>query len=347
MISIHELYELLAIPGAPGSEEGVAGYLRERLEEHGLQAHRDAIGNLWTSVGSGSPRLLLLAHTDEVGFIVSAIDDLGRLGVWALGGWDARLLPGTPVRVYSHRGPVDGVIACEHSESERSTCRNGDSRGKPLWVDVGAQSRDEALAMGIELLQPILFQRQVEALASGLLTARALDNRAGCYLLLQVAVQLLETAPGPGSVTLSWTAQEEVGFRGPLALRRSLGFNPDAVIAVDAFPCNRHPRAAVDRSMVQLGQGPVLRLADNAGIGSLQLAGTVRRAAHMLQVPLQEAFAHGNTQASVFPGSRAVALDFATAYIHSQAETVDARDLDGLGRLLVHVAGIRAGELAA
>jgi putative aminopeptidase FrvX len=327
-----ELLALLAIPGVSGYERPVVDHLRSRLPE-GVDTRIDAIGNLTATFGAGGPHLLLIVHTDEVGFVVSGVRPDGALYLTAVGHWDLAALGGSQVDVHTTGGAVPGVVITVPPHLDRGLA------GPPAWlegdqvvVDVGSESPEVTAALGVRVLDSVTLVRQHAVLPGGQLVSRGLDNRFGCYLLLELARDLAERPPSAGRVTLAWASQEEVGFRGPKALAHRSRY--DAVLAIDAYPADRRPHARLADDAVRLGAGPVLRGVDLTGVGSMRFVRGIERLARDHGLPLQPAYAQGHNQASVFPTSFAAALDLPIAYLHSGVECVSRSDLDTAGALL-------------
>jgi len=327
-----ELLALLAIPGVSGYERPVVEHLRARLPD-GAEARVDAIGNLTVTFGAGDPHLLLVVHTDEVGFVVSGVRPDGALYLTAVGHWDLAALGGSQVDVHTAGGAVPAVVITVPPHLDRGLA------GPPAWlegdqvvVDVGTESAEATTALGVRVLDSATLARQHAALPGGHLVARGLDNRFGCYLLLELARELALRPSTAGRVTLAWASQEEVGFRGPKALAHGSRF--DAVVAVDAYPADRRPHARLANDAVRLGHGPVVRGVDLTGVGSVRFVRGIERLARDRGLPLQPAYAHGHNQASVFPASFAAALDLPIAYLHSGVESLHRGDLDALDGLL-------------
>jgi endoglucanase len=328
-----ELRELLSVPGVSGFETPVVDWLVSRLPA-GVPTERDAIGNLVARFGTAGPELLVIVHTDEVGFVVSGVRDDGAVYLTAVGGWDLAALGGRQVDVHVGAGrSVPGVVITVPPHLDRGLgSPPAWLEGEQVVVDVGVDDAAGVAALGVEVLQPVTLTRRQAVLPGGPIVGRGLDNRFGCYLLLQLARQLAAEPPTGARVTLAWASQEEVGFRGPLALARRERF--DAVIAVDAFPADRRPGARGGASGVRLGRGPVVRGVDLTGVGSVAFRDGLVALAGARGIPVQPAYARGHNQASVFQTAAAIALDLPIAYLHAAVESLHPHDLEAAGALL-------------
>lgn len=338
-----DLLTLLSLPGVSGYEELVTEFLAKQLEGV-LSVRRDAIGNLTGTFGSEGPSVLMIVHTDEIGFVVSGIRDDGALYLTPVGGWDLDALGGRQLDIHRRDGTaVPGVTITVPPHLDRGLSGTGAWReGDQLVVDIGADDRDGVRALSVDVLDPVTLARDHAVLANGRIIARGLDNRFGCYLLLELARTLAQAPPQNARITLAWASQEEVGFRGPQALARRESF--DAVIAIDAYPAHRRPGAALATDAVRLGQGPVVRGADLTGVGSTRFRDGIVELAALHGVGVQPAYAKGHNQASVFPTAAAIAIDLPVANLHSAVESIHPSDLQGAAVLLEAVARHEAPE---
>lgn len=327
-----DLLELLQVPGVSGYERRVVEHLRARLPD-GVAATVDALDNLTVTYGRGAPHVLLIVHTDEVGFVVSGVRPDGALYLTAIGHWDLAALGGTQVDVHSSDGVVPGVVITVPPHLDRGLAGRGAwQEGDQVVVDVGSDDAAATAALGVRVLDPVTLARRTAVLPGGTWVARGLDNRFGCTLLLRLARRLAASPPARGRVTLAWASQEEVGFRGPKALAYAQRF--DAVLAIDAYPADRRPGARLASDAVRQGLGPVLRGVDLTGVGSSRFVAGLQRLAAAEGLPLQAAYAQGHNQASVFLPTHAAALDLPIAYLHSGVESVHPADFHAAEALL-------------
>jgi len=329
------LLEAVRLRGPSGYEEEVASWVSSRLSELGFRVEGDAFGNVWVEVGEGGGGLLLAAHMDELGFLVTGADEGGLLTFRLLGGIDERVLPGVHVELLAGAGVVEGVIGIKPPHLLREEERGRVPSWRELRIDVGASSREEALGL-VEPLTPGVFKKHVSLLNKGrLLAARSLDDRVGVALLLALAASIArgEVKPG-GRLVLAWTVQEEVGLRGARALASRL--RPSAMIAVDTMACCD----PVVNGATRPGGGPVLRLHDNRYMAPRPLRELLRRAAEDAGVAYQVASAGGTTDAAAFmeAGVPSAAIGVPVKYAHSTAETVHLGDVRAALELLRRLA---------
>ncbi|MEM3996786.1 MAG: M42 family metallopeptidase [Pyrobaculum sp.] len=280
----------------------------------------DEFGNV---VKKGKSRVVFVAHMDEVGLLVTSVEEDGRLKFRKVGGVDDRILPGTPVVLYNEGVRVEGVIGIAPPHFQQ---QQGQLSWQDLYIDVGAASRQEVEAMGIGPLTPAAFAKRYAELGR-FVSATALDDRAGCWALV-------EAYKRGADATYVWTVQEEVGLMGARALARN--FEGKLVVVVDTMACC-HPNYT---GGVKPGQGPVLRLFDNYGAYTNKLAKKVLEVAKRRGIPIQIGAGGGGTDAAAFfvAGVPAVAVGILTKYAHSPVEMAHKDDLRHTVELLVALA---------
>ena len=311
-----DLKTLTGALGVSGFEEEV----RQRLAEAVPEAEADELGNVYAR---GRARLVFAAHMDEVGLLVTSIEDDGRLRFRKVGSVDDRILPGTTVVLYGEGFRVEGVIGIApphfHQRQEQITWQD-------LFIDIGASSRDEALSLGISPVTPAAFARRYAEMGR-FVSASALDDRVGCWILLEA---YRRGAPA----TYVWTVQEEMGLLGARALSR--GIEGRYVVVVDTMACC-HPGYTGN---AKPGQGPVLRLFDSYAAYSNKLARRVLEIARRRGVPVQVGSGGGGTDAAAFlmAGVPAVSIGILTKYSHSPVEMVHKDDVRHAVELLVALA---------
>jgi len=329
------LRDLLDIHGVSGFESAVGDYVLSSLQEAGLESRTDPLGNVWTSLGNARPRLVLLAHLDEIGFVTTKLRPDGHIWARALGNWDPVVSSGVPVEIKTPGAILTGVSTTELSESGSRDSNSNEW----LCVDVGTRSEAGTRALGLDVLQPLRLARSGLTAMGDLMMSRALDNRLGSYALLRLAHELAEESFDEGEVILAWTSQEEIGFRGTKALAAQLRQTGtvDGAISIDGYPAKREPGLQAKEKGAQPGAGPVLRGADLEGVATRSLCNYVMTAAGSAGVPIQHVYADGNNQASVFASTAWCAIDYAMTYMHSNAESVHSADFEAMYKLIKQI----------
>jgi putative aminopeptidase FrvX len=337
-----KLSELTALDAPSGFEEPVLAVARERLASYCDVVETDMRGNVYgvlQAPGDNPLRVMLTAHADEIGLMVTEVLPGGFLRFTRLGQPTMMVLPGQRVRVLGKAGPLEGVIGVKpgHILSPEA------SRTVPpldqMYLDVGADSREQAVAWGIEPGTPAVF---VGPLTSTWCEQRwfgkAIDNRAGLLCVLEAA-RILAAGRPTCTVQFVITVEEEIGLRGvEVAARR---MQPDVVLAIDTVPSGGTPELRPDELPWEIGRGPLLKVRETRGLSTHgPLRQIVRDAAEEGHIPYQlivdTAGVTDATAAQQASGeTAAMVLGLARRYAHSACELVDLRDVDALIALAV------------
>lgn len=178
--------ELIKVPGVTGFEDDIRECIRAKVKAMGLKAEEDNIGNLITTVGDKGPRVVFIAHMDELGLIVSKIEKDGSIRIRKVGGIDDRSLVARVVEIKTRKGKVNGVLGLKppHLMTE-SDDRKKVVSWEEVRVDVGTRSKEETERLGIRVLDPMVFKKDITYIGKDLICARGVDNRAGCAVILE------------------------------------------------------------------------------------------------------------------------------------------------------------------
>jgi len=343
-----DLTELMLIPGLSGHEERVAAALRARLGAAGLSHRTDRAGNLIaTAEGApGFPSVMLYAHMDQLGFVVRRIEPDGLIRVERLGGVPERAMAAQPVLLCGARGDLPGVIGnmSHHATPPEEKYRVLTTR--EIYIDAGFASRAAAEAAGIAIGTPVVWAPRAAELAGGRIAGTAIDDRAGCAVVLDVARRRAggkrRAGKGP-TVHFVFSTQEEFNLRGAQVAAQVL--QPDIAIQIDLMLATDTPGMA-DRGEMTLGGGPGISLYSFHGRGTLNgtiphpaLVALFEKAAAGLGMPLQRQAQTGvlTDNAYVQLAGRGVACidaGFPCRYTHSANEVCDLSDLGALSRLI-------------
>lgn len=341
------LRELLTAPGPSSFESRPAAVWRARAEAHGASVRVDAYGSVFATFGDGGrPRVMLAGHIDEIGLIVTYVDDDGFLYVQGIGGWDVEQLVGQRVRVLGHGGERIGLVGKKAVHLMPPEERKKVSRLKDLWIDIGARSRAEALAQVAPGDVAVVEQPFVELLG-GRVASKALDNRVGAWVVLEAARRCADAG---AEVVAVATVQEEIGGVGARAA--TYGLEPDVAIAVDVTHATDVP--GVDKKQEGdrgLGSGPELSVGSYVHRGVLE---RLRALAEREGIPFTMGFAARRTAtdadhiAPVRAGVPTAVVSVPLRYMHSPNETVALEDLEHTVALLAaFVRGLEPGEAFA
>ena len=319
--------ELTEAYGPSGSEDPVRQIIKKHIAGHVDEARVDPLGNL-IALKKGRPRrgvearkIMLAAHMDEIGVIVSHVDEKGFLRFAPIGGVNALTLLGS--RVVFADGST-GVIGREKPENPTEF-----PTMDKMFIDVGAPDKEHLTRKVGDMAA---FVRPCVDLGQRL-TAKAFDDRIGCAILVQTVQELKTT---PHEAYFVFTVQEEVGLRG--ALTSAFGVEPDVAIAVDVTTTGDTPEAYP--MAVSLGAGPAIKVKDRGMLTHPGVKNWMANTAERLGLPYQfEVLEAGSTDAMAIQTSRAgVAagvLSIPTRYVHSPSEMVDYSDVQSAVKLLV------------
>ena len=324
------LSELCSLPGVSGSEQRVRDAVAARLRPLGRRGWVDPLGSLVVHGGREDvPQVLLAAHCDEVGLLVTGHDDAGLLRIDAVGGIDPRILPGAAVRVGPQRIPGGVAMPPIHLVPADRRRRAPDLRD--LRLDIGASDRRQAEA-AVRIGDVAVFAGPVGPLGR-LFRAKALDDRAG----LAAVVAALE-AVGP-DLGLGWTvaatAQEEIGTRGAEAVAAVL--DPALVVVVETTSAADLPEIGSERRATVLGGGPALTRLDGGMIADGPLTEHLAETARRAGIPFQwKESGSGGTDGRRFQqaGLRVVTVSVPCRYLHTPCGVMDPADADAVADLL-------------
>lgn len=336
MLSPREFFErLLSTPGPSGYEQPVQALVRQRLVEFADEVRTDRHGNVIGSIRPlATPRLMFDGHCDQIGLLVSHIDDQGFLYSQAIGGWDNQQLVGQRMVVWTAGGPVPGVISRKAIHLMEDDERKQVPKTQDLWIDIGARSRDEALEQ-VRIGDPVTLELGHRDLRNGRLCGPAMDNRAGLWVVIEAARRASERSTTCGLFVVS-SVQEEIGLRGVQTAAHSV--HPQVGIAVDvthATDCPTIDRR--ERGLITLGGGPVIfRGANMNPVVSERLLSiaTERRLPHQLAAFSRGAPNNANTLQLSRDGVATGLVSVPLRYMHSAVETLCWDDLDNAAELL-------------
>ncbi len=329
-----DLAALTALHAASGAEQLVIARLRELFTPLARDVAVDHMGNLTATLRgpADGPHIVVSAHADEIGAIVTKIDADGFLRLTALGGVQPRLLEGRAVWVGGHPGVIGARSGHLMPQEEKGRSLNITD----LFVDLGVDSAAEVEALGVRIGDPVVVVSELRSLAGSRVAGKGIDNRAGCVLLLHV-LRRLQGKSLPCRLTALVTVQEEVGLRGAVAAYSRLA--PDLAIVVDTFPAAGTPDTRHLDYAARIGQGVLITPASESGSRGFLMPRAVREvliaAAQRAGVPYQLAIASGAaggiTDAAAAHlaagGTPTFEVKLPRRYSHSPVETFDLADL--------------------
>jgi tetrahedral aminopeptidase len=333
--------------GVSGDEHRVREIVAASVRDAVDAMEVDAMGSLVARVGPGAtsaggsrrngsrgrrlPHVMLCAHMDEVGFMITAIEKEGRLRFRRAGGIDPRILVGQVFRIGpsgSVRG-VTGVLPAHlisHADEEKVIAVDD------LYLDIGAASREEA-SRHVAIGDTAVFDTTYEAWGP-VRKGKAFDDRAGCAVL----ASLVQERP-PVPVTAVWSVQEEVGLRGATAAARRVA--PDLAIVLEGTASGEMPGASAEESAPRMGGGPTLTVHDRSLMADARLVDLLRHVAAERRIPTQwKRPGIGGTDAGKIAlsgaGVPSAVVSVPCRYIHAPAAYLDVRDARRTVELVWH-----------
>jgi putative aminopeptidase len=325
-----DLAILTSLHGVSGNETAVISWLRARFEPLAESVTVDPLGNLFvTRPGpSDTSHLVVSAHADEIGLLVSALEPDGFLRLEDFTGVQPRLLEGRQVRV----GPSPGVAGVIGARSAHGLTPDEWERGArlgELYVDVGVESEAQVAALGIRVGDPVVVVSELQAVGTTRVAGKGLDNRAGCVVLLHL-LQRLQGQDVPWHLTVLVTVQEEAGLRGAKVAYARL--QPDLALVVDTRPAGGTPDTHSQTALPRLGQGVILSCATSGYLVSRAMQNAMQAVAQRRGVPYQWSVASGGSSdasAAHLAASGVATMDLGLPrrYAHSPVELLDLRDL--------------------
>ena len=327
---IELLKDMVMVPGVSGFEEPIRNYLLEKLKDYNPRV--DDVGNVYVTIGNGEKNIGIVAHMDEIGIVTTHIEDNGYVRFSPVGGVDSRMLYGRVMEIFSDEGIIYGVIGLipPHLSSEED--RKKTPSWKELAIDIGVNSRDEAVQMGMRTMLPGRWKKDFVLMGKYIVT-RGLDDRAGCTVLYSL-LEKLKNEKLNKRVTFIWTIQEETGLRGASAFSSTTRFSE--VYAVDTITSGMMPGVQFHLSPIRIGEGPVIRLVDSRGVSSQKLREKIINIAKSSGIPVQEGISGGSTDASTIfnHGINSIPICIPVKYTHSPVEMIHLADLKNTVELL-------------
>lgn len=328
---------LTELPGAPGFEQEVRKFVRGELEKYSDEIIQDRLGSIF-GIKKGpenAPKVMVAGHMDEVGFLVKNITEKGMIHFQALGGWWSQVLLAQRVEVITDNGPVIGVIGSIPPHLLEENQRKKPMEIKNMYIDIGADHKEDAQKIGIKPGQPIVPVCPFTPMANEKkILAKAWDNRYGVGLAIELLKEL-RNGSLPNTLYSGATVQEEVGLRG--AATASNMIKPDIFYALDASPAND---ATGDKNAFgQLGKGALLRIYDRSMVTHRGMRDFILDTAETNNIPYQYFISQGGTDAGrvhmTGNGVPSAVIGICSRYIHTSASMIHVDDYAAAKELLI------------
>ncbi len=328
--SFRMISDLCEAHGPSGYEAPAREVVRRYLEGCG-EISTDRLGSIIArKVGDPQgPKVMLAGHLDEIGMMVTRIDEQGYVFFQTIGGWWEQVMLAQRVAIRTQRGTVTGVVGSKPPHVLSPEERQKIVETRRMFIDIGVGSREEAIAAGVAPGDPITPICPTERLGNpDYILAKAWDNRFGCAVVIDV-LQGLQGASHPNVVYGVATAQEEVGLRGARTAAQSV--QPDVALTLDVGIAGDVPGVEPHEATTKLGQGPSVLLYDPSMIPNQGLRRYVHEVAQQEGIPVQhDLLARGSTDGGqiqlVGSGVPTVVIGVPTRYIHSAASVFHMED---------------------
>ncbi|MER1987038.1 MAG: M42 family metallopeptidase [Solibacillus sp.] len=335
--------ELTDANGIAGNERAPRAVMKKYIEPYADALETDNLGSLIAKkIGDeNGPKIMVAGHLDEVGFMVTKIDDKGFISFQTVGGWWGQVMLAQRVTITTRKGEeIIGVIGSKPPHIMPLEARNKPFDVKAMFIDIGAASKEQVAEWGIrpgDMITPY-FEFNVMKNEKHLL-AKAWDNRIGCAIAIDV-LKALKEEKHPNIVYGVGNVQEEVGLRGAKTATHKI--QPDIGFAVDVGVAGDTPGITAKESTSKIGAGPQIVIYDASMVAHNGLRDFVVDLAEELDIPFQyEAMAGGGTDAGSMHisvnGVPSLAIGVATRYIHSHAGILHRDDYDNAVKLIVEV----------
>ncbi len=330
------LKDLLAQCGPSGYEESAQSCWVKRTRKYADKIERDVHGNAIAILNpSAKFKIMLAGHCDEIGFIITHISDDGYLHVAPIGGIDPGVLPGSQVKVLGDKGWVDGVIGKKPIHLMEPEDRKRSTPIKDLWVDIGADTRKDALKV-TAVGDAISYAPNFMELRNNLFSSKGCDNKTGAFVASEVMKILSKRKKLNVGVYSVSTVQEEVGLRG--AMTSAAGIAPQVGIAIDVGFASDTP--GIDKRQVgevTLGEGPILHRGPNINPALAKLLSTAAKKKKIKTQFSAEPRPTGTDANAIQVAGSGVAtalVSLPNRYMHTMVETCSYDDLEGAAKLV-------------
>lgn len=320
---INRIKVLCSVHGVSGFENDVVEVVKKSIQDYVDSMETDILGNLIAfKKGNGRKKLLIAAHTDEIGLIIKRIDSKGFLWFDSLG-INAQNLFGKHVVIKTQNGYVDGIV--NHLKPGRPEGITEVPNIQDFFIEIGASDKAEAVEMGVEAGNSVSIDYPVHFLGKNRVAGKAIDDRAALFILIEL-LKLLKDKKDIPDIYAVFSSQEEVGGRGAKAAAYNI--NPDVALALDISLANDIPNVPERKLITELDKGPVIKVMDKLKTGHFGIISTpkvvedLKTASKNAGLEYQlEVYSAGSTDAAAIQtekgGIASGAVCFPARYVHS------------------------------
>ncbi len=342
----HILKEYMQIPRLSGYEKEMAYRYQADMKKYTDKVFIDRIGNViakFPGINPDTPSIMVFAHMDTIGFVITCITDTGFLKLDRVGGVPEKALQGLQVYVGNEEGKyINGIIGMRSYHTQGPKEKEKADPLSSLFVDIGAKSRDEVTGLGIQVGCPVIYANHFAELLNDRIAGTYTDDASGLTSMIQVA-SLLKEKPVKATVYLVGTVMEEFNARGAMLAQRSV--HADMAICLLGAGAGDTPDLA-GTNQVKLGEGVSITLFNFHGKGTLNgniahqgMLSLIKKSAVLAGIPLQRQASRGALSDTAYlqledMGVPCLDLGTPDRYSHSPLEVLDLNDLEKTGKLV-------------
>lgn len=336
------LKDLTDAKGIPGNERDVKKVMQSYIETYADEVSTDRLGSLIAKKegNANGPKVMLAGHLDEVGFMVTKIDDKGYIRFQTVGGWWSQVMLAQRVTIVTKKGDIAGVIGSKPPHVLSPEARKKSIEITDMFIDIGASSKEQAMEWGVLPGDQIVPYFEFTVMNDEkMLLAKAWDNRIGCAVAIDVMKNLKDTQHENIAYSVA-TVQEEVGLRG--AKTAAATIQPDIGFAIDVGVAGDTPGITEKEATSKLGKGPTVVVFDASMVSHKGLRDFVVQTADELNIPYQyDSMPGGGTDAGGIHltghGVPSLSIGIPSRYIHTHAAMIHRDDYENAVKLLTEV----------
>ncbi|MFT8323263.1 MAG: M42 family metallopeptidase [Bacillus sp. (in: firmicutes)] len=336
------LKELTDAKGIAGNEQEPRDVMKKYITPFADEITTDNLGSLIAKkVGNEKgPKIMVAGHLDEVGFMITRIDEKGFLSFQTVGGWWSQVMLAQRVTIVTKSGELTGVIGSKPPHILPPEARKKPVEIKDMFIDIGASSKEEAKEWGVRPGDMVVPYFEFTVMNNEkMLLAKAWDNRIGCAIAIDV-LKGLKNETHDNIVYGVGTVQEEVGLRGAKTAAQKI--NPDIAFGVDVGIAGDTPGITEKEALSKMGKGPQIILYDASMVSHKGLRDLVTDTADAFEIPYQfDSVPGGGTDSGAIhlthDGVPALSITIATRYIHSHAAMLHRDDYENAVKLIIEV----------
>ncbi|GLC30631.1 M42 family metallopeptidase [Clostridium omnivorum] len=324
------LEKLCSASGPSGFEGDVRNIIKEEIKPYIDEIKVDRMGNIIAHKKGNGPKVIVDAHMDEVGFVITGYNEDGTLKFYSLGGINNKVIPSKVVLVGENKLP--GVIGVKPIHLQSSDDRKKNFSYDDCCIDIGSNSKEETKAL-VELGDFAVFPTEFSEFGEGLLKGKAFDDRMGCAVLIELLKENYDC-----DLYAVFNVQEEVGERG--AFTAAYGVKPDIGIALEGTICADMPNIPKHMRATEIGKGPAVSIMDNTSIFTEEISKAIIKVAEEKDIPyqLRRAIAGGNDAGAIHmsgEGAKVATVSVPCRYIHSSVSVASKSDYENTVKLMV------------